>query len=84
MTKDEQALKWIAIANDLQSKLDEEGLFEDTYGISNGLDIHVDDVLFATIARLSKCEVTPIYQSAAFHGAIKVGAIKFSVCHNLL
>ena len=84
MTTDEQALKLIRLAETINNGLGEEGILYGTLGVSNSLDILCGDKLFAAIAHLSKQKVEISYSSAAFHGEIIMGNVKFSVCHNLL
>lgn len=84
MTKTEQAYKLINNATEINNMLSVEGLLYDTLGISSNLVFHLDDRTFAEVAKLSKAEVTLLYQDASVHTCIKIGYVEFHYCHNLL
>lgn len=88
MTKDEQAIKLLALADEVNSRLVEEGLLQDTLGVNGRLSFHLDDKTFAAVATLARkrgeLEVVALYSGASLHGSLTVGQVKFIVCHNLL
>ncbi len=84
MTKDQQALTLLSIATTLNAQLSEEGLLADTFGVNGNLSFHLDDALFAAIARHSKLPVEATYQGASLHARLTVGHVDFACCHNLL
>lgn len=84
MTKDQQAKVLLDIANDLNTKLAEDGVLMDLYGVSSNLHFHLDGATFAAVARITKEKVEASYQSGALHGVIKIGVVEFAVCENLL
>ena len=84
MSTDEQAMKFLKIAADLNEALAYKDIFQDTFGVNNNLSFHLDGKPFAALARLSKAPVEAQYQSAALHGKITIGIVEFHVCYNLL
>lgn len=88
MTKDEQAMKLLALAAEVNTRLAEAYLLQDTYGVSDVLSFHLDDKTFAAVAKLARkpgeVEVVARYEGSCFHGSLVVGHVKFVVCHNLL
>lgn len=88
MTKDEQAMKLLALADEVNLRLAEPDILQDALGVSNKLSFHLDDKTFAAVARLAKRpgrhEVVASYHNACFHGSLTIGEVEFAVCHNLL
>ena len=83
MTTDEQALKLLKLAEDINKALAEDGMLNDTLSVSK-LSIHVQDKLFAALVSNSKAEVETEYHYASLQGRIVLGDVEFAVCHNLI
>lgn len=84
MTKDEQVLKLLKLAEAVNSMVKEEGLLEDTLGVCGSLRFHLDDRTFNALARFSKIEVKTFYIHGSLHAEIMTGAVEFTMCHNLI
>lgn len=88
MTKDEQAMKLLALAAELNTRLAEPDILLDIYSVNAPLSFHLDEKTFAAVAMLARkrgeLEVVASYQGACFHGSLTVGHVRFMVCHNLL
>ncbi len=84
MTTDEQALKLLAIATDLNTRLEEPDLLFGTYGVNSKLSFHLDGKVFTALVKLSKMTPTAYYQSGSLHSQIVIGNVQFDYCHNLL
>lgn len=85
MTKDEQALKLIALSKSIETALTENDgeLLKDSLS-STPLQIHLDSATFASVARLARpIKPEAIYANASLQARLRVGFIEFAVCHNL-
>ena len=73
MSKDEQAMKLLKLANEIDRALTEPDILQDTYGFSDALRFHLDGATFAAVERLSRITPSTDYQNACVHAKIKIG-----------